>query len=124
MRGSREAWTIEKPEEGKKEKERLREIEGDEISRFPMRPSCRVAGLVGRPVGNKWQREGGRKELAEEKAACVIWNWNRKGICKGITFQICNFSFQEQVERIPIHDSIDFEESTQLYCVTNLTFAE
>ena len=29
-----------------------------------------------------------------------------------------------QAERIPIHESSDFEESTQLYCVTNLTFAE
>ena len=59
MRGSREAWTIEKPEEGKKEKERLREIGGDEISRFPMRPSCR-AGQQGWSAINGSELEGGK----------------------------------------------------------------
>ena len=39
----------------------MRELEGDEISRFPMRPSWqagRQAGSVG--PGNKWQREDER----------------------------------------------------------------
>ena len=52
--------------EGRKEgkaKERLREIGGDEISRFPMRPSCRAGQQgwsAGRSAINGSERQGGK----------------------------------------------------------------